>query len=96
MASATEGHIYEQTNQDMSVLNNSIKNNPHTSKIPKQEINYFIADPFTETDRRVSTETTLKMHDEFSDRITGIEYSKALSPYRSKMVQSHTRHPQGA
>ena len=44
-------------------------NSPSTKKI-KQKINYFIAGPGIEADRAL--ETTLKMHDECSNMITGI------------------------
>ena len=39
---------------------------PTTNKI-KQQIDYFIAGPGTEVGRAVSAETTLQMHDIYSD-----------------------------
>ena len=81
----------ELTKQDKSKANKSVKNNPHTKRI-KQETDYFMMGPGTEDDWVVSAETALKMHDEFSDIFTELGTSKALSPYRSKMMQRHTRH----
>ena len=46
----------------------------NTSRVIQQyeEIEYFIAGPETEADRVASSETTLKMHEEFSDVFTEI------------------------
>ena len=38
----------------------------------KQKIDYFIAGPGKDANREVSAETTLTMHDEFSDVLTGV------------------------
>ena len=56
----------------------------------------FIAGPGTGADREVSAEITLKMQDKHSDVFIGSRCFKAVSPYRSMMMQSDTRYHRGA
>ena len=61
------GHINKKSKQDKSNPNKCIKDNPHTNIKTKEKIDHFIVGPGTESDREAREETTLKMHDEFSD-----------------------------
>ena len=64
--------INKQTKQDESQPSSSTKSNLHSNNKNKQEIDSFIAGPGMEANRMARTETTLKMHDEFSDVYNGI------------------------
>ena len=80
-------------------MNNIFKNNVHTNDKIKQEIDYFIAGPGKEADRMANAETTLKIHDKYSDVFTEIwcfkdtfssQVKDDIKPYMALPITYHS------
>ena len=81
--------INEWTKQDKSKPKNNCKDNPYTNSKTKQEIDCFIAG-LAHRLRTASAETTMKMHNEFSDVFAWI-FEYLLLPPRSAPVVASPR-----
>ena len=64
--------IIKQTKQDESKPKNNSKDNCYTNNKVNSETESFIASPNTGKDKATSSETTIKVHNEFSHMSTGI------------------------
>ena len=70
------GHKQMNKQNKISPKKSTVKNNLHANDKIKKEIDYFIVGPSREANRVVSAETTLKIHNEYSNVFTGGRYFK--------------------